>query len=173
LPDANQIKEWLVRAKRGDDEAFGLLLKALYKRTFTTIFEVVPCYEDVEEILQDSFYRFYRSLKKLREGEDPFYFLRRIAIRRAYTHLKRSRRILSLDEIPEDLPQLTIAGIEMPVKSAYERAQKLPPKQRMVFLLREVLGISDGQIAEAMEITEITVRRHASLAREALLRGES
>lgn len=173
MPEADQVEEWLARAKKGDDEAFELLLKALYKRTFKTIFEIVPCYQDVEEILQDSFYRFYRSLRKLREGEDPYYFLRRIAIRRAYTHLKRSRRAITFEEIPEDLPQLTISGRELPVRSVYELAWKLPPKQRMVFLLRDILGISDKKIAEAMGITETTVRRHASLARKALTGGES
>jgi len=170
LTDKGRTAEWLKKAKNGDDDAFGQLLKSLYRRAFITVFEIVPSYQDTEEILQDSFYRFYRSLKKLREDEDPFYFLRRIAIRRAYTHLKKRRDQISLEDIPEDTPQLTVADRELSPKDAYRWARELAPKQRMVFILREIMGLQDSEIAAALGISETTVRRHASLAKEAVLK---
>ena len=130
---------------------------------------MVPCAQDVEEILQDAFFRFYKALKRLRPGEDPFPFLRTVAVRRTYSFLNRHRaETAALQDLPEDLPQLAVEGHSIDLRELYRWAAGLPPQQRLVFLLREVLGIEDPEIARLLDIREVTVRRHASLAREAL-----
>ena len=171
LRDADQLARWVSMAKDGDEEAYDQLLKACYPGLFRTIFEIVPCFQDVEEILQDAFYRLYRSLGALRENEDPYPFLRRIAVRRAYTFLKHNRRrTVSIEDVPVDAPELVVKGRSLPLRSVYGWAAKLSPKRRLVFLLREVLGFSDKEIAGILSISETTVRRHASMAKEQLIK---
>lgn len=163
--DAEEIGTWIVRAREGDEGAFAQLMRAYYAPLFRVVFQMVPCREDVEEILQESFYRFYRSLGRLREGESPFPFLRTIAVRRTYTHLK-ARRVstVSLEDLPESLPELSVVGVALGVADLYRWADSLPPKRRLVFLLREVEGLETAEIAGMMGLREPTVRRHASMA---------
>lgn len=165
--DLEDVARWLALARGGDEGAFAELMRAYYPRLFRVVFEMVPCREDTEEILQESFFRFYKSLGRLRDGENPFPFLRTIAVRRTYTHL-RSRRVftVSLEDLPENLPELAIEGATLGVPELYAWAAGLPPKRRLVFLLREVEGFETAEIASMMGLSEVTVRRHASLAAE-------
>jgi len=157
----------LKEAQKGDEKAFEKLVNACYSSLYRTVFQMVPNRADVEEILQETFYRFYLSLKKARET-DPLPYLRQIAIRRTYTFLGKRKAEVSLDEIPENLPELVIEGKELGLKNIYEFASGLPPKRRIIFILREVLGYADDEISREMGISEVTVRRHAQLAKEEL-----
>jgi len=169
--DTGKVHAWLAAAKAGDEEAFRSLLTLYYPALFRLVFQMVPRAEDAEEILQDTFYRFYRALARLRADEDPFPFLRTIAVRTTYSFLKHHRRRhLSLEELPEELAHLPVQELHVEVATLYRWAARLPPQQRMVFLLREVLGVEDAAIADMLGIREPTVRRHASLAREAFKR---
>lgn len=166
-----QVRRWIEEARGGDSAAFEALVHMYHRPLFRLVFQMVPCREDVEDILQETFYRFYLSLKRFRTGEDPLPFLRTVAVRRTYTHLTRHRRKLeSLDDLPADLPELAIEGHHMGVRHLYEWAAKLPEARRVVFLLREVQGIPDAEIASLLGIKEPTVRRHAQLALQDLKR---
>jgi RNA polymerase sigma-70 factor, ECF subfamily len=147
---------------------------AYFGPLFRLVFQMVPHHQDAEDILQETFFRFYQALKRVDEGQDPFPFLRTIAVRRTYTFLKRDRRTeLPLDELPEGLPQLSVQGHQYEIRTLYRWAQGLPPNQRLVFLMREILGLEDSEIARLADIREVTVRRHASLARQSLERKHS
>jgi len=140
-------------------------MKRLYAPLYRVVFQMVPCREDTEEILQETFFRFYKALKRVHEGEDPFPFLRTVATRCTYTHLKRRREPhLSLDDLPEELPSLDVAGRELGVADLYLWAETLPPKRRLVFLLREVEGRTTAEVGGLLKMREATVRRHASMA---------
>jgi RNA polymerase sigma-70 factor (ECF subfamily) len=152
-------------ARAGDEPAFGELVRAYSPILFRLVFQMVPSREDAEDILQDTFYRFFRALPRLRPNEDPLPFLRTIAVRRTYSHLASHRRSHeSLEELPDNLPALAVEGIQVQVRDLYLWAERLPRARRLVFLLREVLGIEDAELARLMGISQVTVRRHAQLA---------
>jgi RNA polymerase sigma-70 factor, ECF subfamily len=164
-----EVQAWLSAARKGDEEAFACVVKFYYASLFRLVFQMVPCAQDVEDILQDSFFRFYKALGRLKPDEDPFPFLRTVSVRRTYSFLKhRKAENLALEDLPENLPELSVYGRATEVQELYRWAGKLPAQQRLVFLMREVLGIGDAEIARLLDIREATVRRHASLAREAL-----
>ncbi len=163
------VNRWLSEARRGDAEAFSRLLTAFYPALFRMVFQIVPNFEDTEDVLQDTFFRFHRALHRVRQDSDPMPFLRTIAVRRAYSLLRRRRHDqLSLEDLPEDPADVTLSGVPVDVGKLYGWARTLPPRRRVVFILREVLGWEDAEIARMLGISETTVRRHASLAREAL-----
>ncbi len=167
--DADQIRLWLEAAQRGDESAFAALVGEFHRPLFRLVFQMVPSREDAEDILQESFYRFYLALPRLRSGEDPLPFLRTIAVRRTYSHMARNRRRpLALADVPEDLPELAVEGLHVGVRDLYAWAARLPRARRLVFLLREVQGVPDAEVARLMGIREPTVRRHAQMALAAL-----
>lgn len=165
------VSKWILEARGGSQEAFSLLVEAYYRPLFRLVFQMVPNRQDAEDILQDTFFRFYKALRRADPDKDPFPFLRTIAVRRTYSFLDSDRgHAIPLEELPEDLPELAVLGHTLDVRSIYLWAQALPPAQRLVFLLREVLGVEDAEISRLMGIREVTVRRHASMARQAMER---
>lgn len=155
----------LREAQKGDEKAFEQLVNTCYSSLYRTVFQMVPNNADVEEILQETFYRFFLSLKKVRET-DPTPYLRQIAIRRTYTFLGKRRTEISFDDLPENIPELVIEGRGFDLRDLYGFSSKLPPKRRIIFLLREVLGFDDTEISRELGISEVTVRRHAQMAKE-------
>ncbi len=171
MQDLVAVEQWLREARDGDEEAFACLVKAYYGPLFRLVYQMVPHAHDAEDILQETFFRFFQALRRLIPGQDPFPFLKTIAVRRTYSFLKRNDRIhVSLDHLPEGTPQLSVQGHPYEIRTLYLWAAKLPPAQRLVFLLRDVLGVEDGEIARLTGLREVTVRRHASLARQTLER---
>ena len=165
MDGAGEIQGWIEAARRGDPSAFESLVRTYQRPLFRLVFQMVPSREDAEDILQETFYRFYLALGRLRVGEDPLPFLRTVAVRRTYTFLRRNRhRHESLEDLPENLPQLAIEGFQLGVRDVYLWAEGLPEARRLVFLLREVLGVEDAEVARLMGIRQPTVRRHAQLA---------
>lgn len=151
--------------------AFASLVGHYYAPLYRLVFQMLPCAQDVEEILQDTYFRFYKALGRIREGEDPFPYLRTVAVRRTYTFLSRHRAEAAvLQDLPEEVPELSVQGHIVGVETLYRWAAGLPAQRRLVFLLREVLGVEDAEIAHLLDVREVTVRRHASLAREQLER---
>lgn len=169
MRDHTLAVQWVREAKAGKEEAFEHLVKAYYAPLFRLVFQMVPSAQDAEDILQETLYRFYRSLGHLREGEDPFPFLRTIAVRRTYTFLKRrGPESLSLEELPDDMPALSVQGHPLDLRTIYRWADTLSAQRRLVFLMRDVLGMGDPEIARLLSVSEVTVRRHGAMARQAL-----
>lgn len=168
MDGAGTDKTALLReAQKGDEKAFEQLVNICYNSLYRTVFQMVPNRADVEEILQETFYRFYLSLKRVRET-DPTPYLRQIAVRRTYTFLGKKRTEVSFDDIPENVPELVIEGRPFELRDLYEFASGLAPKRRMIFMLREILGYEDAEISRELGISEVTVRRHAQLAKDEL-----
>lgn len=79
-----EIDEALRRARDGDPDAYGLVVKATQARLRAFIAGYVPRAEWVDEIAQQAFVSAYRSLADFTPGTDFPAWLRRIA----YNHLR-------------------------------------------------------------------------------------
>ncbi|MEJ2368394.1 MAG: sigma-70 family RNA polymerase sigma factor [Acidobacteriota bacterium] len=172
LESPQKTASWIRDARAGDEAAFESLVKVYYGPLFHVLRPVLPTQEDVEEVLQDAFYRFYLALPRFREDADPFPFLRTTALRRAYTHLKKHRiRLESLEHLSEGGVEIP-SGTPSPDPAVLQRwASRLSPRRRMVFLLRELGGMADEAIAKELGIRCSTVRRHAQMALAELRRS--
>lgn len=164
--ELNKI-EVLKKAQEGDEKAFEELVNLHYNPLYRVVYQMAPNSADVEEILQETFYRFYLSLKRLKQ-QDPFPFLRQIAIRRTYTFLAGKKKEMAFEEIPETSKELLVEGAGIDLREIYAFAGGLPAKRRMVFILREILGFEDKEISAELGVSEVTVRRHAQMAKEEL-----
>jgi len=119
-----------------------------------------------EDVVQDAFVSFQRSLDRLRSPEAALAYLRvcvanaaRAAIRRrqvARRHLHRSTVVT--DEPPADT-ELMLAAEHQEVLRALRR---LPDRQREVLILRYWSDLSEAQIAETLGISTGTVKSTAS-----------
>lgn len=177
------------RTLAGDQRAFELLVIKYQRRVERLIGRMVRDVDLVPDIAQETFIRAYRALGQFR-GEAQFYtWLYRIAVNTAKKQLLQLKRdpVISMttlqahqdDETSSAEYEPTLAGSdpETPeaVLASKEIAQAvnaaleaLPKELRQAITLREIDGLSYGEIAEALDCPIGTVRSRIFRAREAI-----
>lgn len=173
------------RAVAGDHKAFEMLVIKYQKRIQRLIGRMVRDVDLVEDIAQETFIRAYRALGQFR-GEAQFYtWLYRIAVnsaKKALMDLKRnptvSENFFKSDDEDETSPienELTSSETPDAVLASKEIAEiintaleALPPELRQAVTLREIEGLSYGEISDVMNCPIGTVRSRIFRAREAI-----
>ncbi len=171
----------IAKARRGDVEAYNLLVSRWEKRVFNYLLRLVSNREDALDLSQEVFLKAYRNLPKL---DDPARFagwLFRIAHNEAFSLLRRKR---PEGELGPELHPAGASGRLLPLELslAVESALKrLNGDQREVVLLKVYQGFKFDEIAEILECPVSTVKSRLYTALDLLkstlapvvLRGES
>jgi RNA polymerase sigma-70 factor (ECF subfamily) len=155
----------LVRsAIAGDEEAFAALVSRYHRRAFWVALHVVGSIEDARDVVQESFVRVHRSLRRFDFGRSFYTWFYRIVMNLAIDALRKRRadRAAGLDDLADRL-----AAPESP-HSAVERSEtralvwsvlgKLDAKFKSVLVLRDLHGMSSREIAPILAVTHATVR---------------
>ncbi|HEV8148253.1 MAG TPA: sigma-70 family RNA polymerase sigma factor [Bryobacteraceae bacterium] len=171
----------IAKAKRGDVEAYNLLVSRWEKRVFNYLLRLVANREDAMDVSQDVFLKAYQNLPKL---EDPARFtgwLFRIAHNEAFSLLRKKRPESEL--VGEPRPVATNAKmlpieLSLTVESALAR---LSDEQREAVLLKVYQGFKFEEMAEVLGCPVSTVKSRLYTALDllkatlapAILRGEA
>lgn len=130
----------------------------------------------VEDLTQEVFLAFVRGAHTVSDGSKLRGFLAGVAARLALMEIRRRRvrRWLTLfptDDLPEQpAPAQDRDGQE--VLAALDRVLSgLSQRRRTAFVLRHVQELEMLEVASALSISESTLRRELSRAREQVLRG--
>ena len=182
LPEETQDDRDLVeRARRGDREAFGALVRRYQDRAFNLAYQMLRNREEALDVAQEAFARAYASLPTFK-GESSFTtWLHRIVVNLGIDSLRRTQRsgTTAYDDTratPEegegDLPAVDdpAAALEMKqVRDLLARGMaRLPAAQRAVLLLREVEGLSYEEISRLVGCNLGTVMSRLFYARRRL-----
>lgn len=168
----------LLRAKRGDRGAFGVLVAAYQRRAYAAAYALVGNREDAVDLAQDAFVRAYRAMGRF-DTNMPFYpWLHRIVRNVCLNHLKRRHRRgeTSLDALVDEGydPTDSADDPERAAEVADERARilaamaTLPGPQQEILRLRHLLELSYAEIAETLGVPIGTVMSRLHGARRAL-----
>lgn len=171
------------RSQEGDTEAFGILVDRYKERVYRTIYQMTSHHEDADDLVQEAFIRAYRSIGKF-QGKSSFYtWIYRIAVNLTLNHLKRSgrRRSFSLDDADSSIQKESAlqdlfhsdtpskgANLLDLRKSIHEALQRLTPNHRAVVTMHDIQGMTHGEIAKILGISEGTVRSRLHYARQQL-----
>ncbi len=118
---------------------------------------------EAEDIGQETFIRFYKSLDKFRGESSIGTYLTRIAINLSLNEIKRRQRRRkhisdNLDEGLDNIPEKSISKHSGETKEIVNFAiQKLEPKFRSVLVLRLILGYSSQETAKLLKLPIGTV----------------
>jgi RNA polymerase sigma-70 factor (TIGR02960 family) len=189
-------EQTLARARDGDEEAFRELTDPYRRELQLHIYRIVGSAQDAEDVLQETLVAAWRGLDRFEERASVRAWLYRIGTNRSLDALRASRRrpedLLRMTEVPEPTrraepiwlqpyPDVLLEGIpdEAPGPEArYETReaialafivglQHLPPRQRAVLVLRDVLGFRAAEVAEMLETSEASVNSLLRRARAA------
>jgi len=148
----------IAKARRGDVEAYNLLVSRWEKRVYNYLLRLVSNREDALDVSQEVFLKAYQSLPKL---DDPARFagwLFRIAHNEAFSLLRRKRPETEL--IGDPRPSATGAGmLPMELSLAIESALgRLSEDQREAVLLKVYQGFKFDEMAEILDCPVSTVK---------------
>jgi RNA polymerase sigma-70 factor (ECF subfamily) len=150
VPPTDQEHELVDRAARGDLDAFAELVRAYERRVAAVLYRLLDDRRDVEEATQDVFVQAWRNLPQYRRQSQLFTWLYRIAVNEALMRKRRKRpEVQELDE--------RVAGMTDPEPGLGDvlvrGLRALPFEQRAAVVLRDVEGLSNEEVAEALGIS--------------------
>ena len=186
----------LSRARAGDEDAFRELTDPYRRELQLHVYRIVGSAQDAEDLLQETLLAAWRGLEQFQGRASVRAWLYRIATNRALDALRASRRrpeeLQQMSEVPEPTrraepiwlqpyPDVQLEAIpdEAPGPEArYETKeaialafiaglQHLPPQQRAVLVLRDVLGFRAWEFAGMLETSEPSVNSLLRRARAA------
>jgi RNA polymerase sigma-70 factor, ECF subfamily len=188
----------LSRARLGDDEAFRALTDPYCRELHLHCYRILGSVQDAEDMVQETLLAAWRGLEGYQERDSLRAWLYRIATNRCLNALRqRRRRPREIPTFPFEVPEPTrrgeplwlepypdallegIAEASPGPEARYETKeavtlafvaglQLLPPMQRAVLVLRDVLGLRVAEVAEMLEGSEAAVNSALQRARAAL-----
>jgi RNA polymerase sigma-70 factor, ECF subfamily len=169
--DAGDAAAVLSRARRGDGEAFRLLVEQHGKGAFGLAFRLTGNAQDAEEVVQESFLKAYRQLERFEARSNFSTWLHRIVVNCSMDVLRvrQSRRarehVSEVDDVAEWLPALEPCPEQLARSAEIERRiessmDELTPQERAAFTLRHREGRSIEEIGRTLGL-QTSAAKHA------------
>jgi RNA polymerase sigma-70 factor (ECF subfamily) len=164
-------------AQMGDERAFGLLVEPYRGALEIHCYRMLGSLHDAEDVAQETMLKAWRSLDRFERRASVRTWLYRIATNACLDELDRRPR--RAEPVVEPYPDARLQDIVSPVADPAARyaqregmelafltsIQRLPGRQRVVLILRDVLGWSGAEIAELLESTVAAVNSALQRAR--------
>lgn len=164
--DDSEERQWVERARHGDDAAYRWLLDRYRERAVRLAAHVLRRPDEAEDVAQEAFIRAFRSLSGFR-GSGRFYtWLYHIVVRVCQDRMRlfRWRAEVALDspEMESGASESDHLDTGVLVAALLDR---LSPPIRAALVLREMEGLEYEEIAAVLRIPVGTVRSRLSTAR--------
>ena len=166
----------VAKASEGDELAFATLVERYSDRIYTLVGGMLRDQTEVEDVVQEVFFKVYRKLESF-QGKSSFYtWLYRVSLNTAADHLKRrrndrSRNVEDFELIDQpqkgDTPGAGMDRRELRRQMA-AAISDLPDKYRDILVLREYQECSYEEIASILQCSKGTVESRLFRARARL-----
>jgi len=181
IAKGNLVDQQLVNlSQSGDLQAFGLLVEKYQNRLYRLILRIIKNQSVVEDLVQESLIKAYRSIANFR-GDSAFYtWLYKIGLNTVRNYLYEKKRGLQIDssievEDAENFSSaLNLYSAETPetelinkqiAQTVNDSISALPADLQTAITLREIEGLSYEQISEIMHCPIGTTRSRIFRAR--------
>jgi RNA polymerase sigma-70 factor (ECF subfamily) len=163
----------IARAREGDEEALRYLYIRYADNVYGYVASIVGDEHEAEDITQHVFAKLMTALRRYEPRTAPFSsWLLRLARNAALDHLRR-RLATPVDDVHGATDRGDDAGAEL-LGTLGQALAALPEDQRTVVVLRHLVGLSPGEIADRLGRSENSVHglhHRGRRAMQAQLRG--
>ncbi|MGR3763230.1 sigma-70 family RNA polymerase sigma factor [Rossellomorea sp. NS-SX7] len=142
------------KAKKGDEDALYQLILSHKEQLYRMAISYLKNEDDAIEAIQETTYRAYKGIKKLRKNEYFTTWLIRILLNYCHDESKKKKRVIYNDQL--------LHSMEAPPKRSSletdEAIQSLNQPYRNVIMLKYLHDLKISEIAEILECPEGTVK---------------
>ncbi len=165
----------LQRWRRGDESAFGDLFREYRQLVYGVLHHLLGSDPELEDVVQNAFLEVFRSLGGFEGRSRLSSWIARVALHTGYHHLRRRKsrptdyEAVVLDrELPDSSaigdPERAAAGNEAAAR-VHSILETIPKRKRTVFVLNDLQGLPQEEIAEIVGANIATVRTRLFYAR--------
>lgn len=165
--------------REGNYDCFERIVDAHERKIYNLALRMMGNPDDAKDILQDTFLKVYDHIDKFRGDSRLSTWIYRIAMNEALMKIRREKgRMVSIDTFKTSDGETRSLDIEdwaqKPLDKLLTRElgdemegaiSRLPEDYRAVFLLRDVEGLSNAEIAKMLKITVPAVKSRLHRAR--------
>jgi len=189
--DALLLEDYL----EGDIAALGTLFEKYKRMVYRVAIKITKNHEDANDIVQETFLKVYKSIKKFKMDSSFETWLYRVVVNLSLNTVKKRkrRRELLFDDVSDieitdkdvasttnelnDFPSSVISKKDEPYEYVKRKelsevvtqaVDSLPSKQKVVVILHEFEGLTHPEIASILECSVGTVRSRLHYARKKL-----
>lgn len=165
-----QEKEVLTRTAQGDERAFTLLYHHYHTKVYHTALKMLRSPELAEGTVQEVFLKIWQGRGKLAEVREFQDYLFIITRNHVFSRFKKLALEAKVKEGFISNRERSVSNTDEPVIDKeyqallQEALACLPPQQKKVYHLSREEGKSHLEIAEQMNISKLTVKKHMSIA---------
>ncbi|HMF14055.1 MAG TPA: sigma-70 family RNA polymerase sigma factor [Gemmataceae bacterium] len=177
FPDRNgqlpaEEHAWVSASQRGERQAFARLVERYWDSLYRWLYHLTRDRHTAEDLVQETFLKAFRGLKRFEAGSNFKAWLFRIAHNSFANHRRanaRARQALPADAVERgDGPAEQVVSREA-LQLLARAVAKLPDDFRAAFLLRAEEDLSFREIAGVLGLTEETARWRVYKARQKLV----
>jgi len=175
--------ELLAKFKKGDQQAFELLVRKYKTTVFNTIYSIMGNAQEADDIAQEVFLKVYTKADSFKGKSSFATWLYRITVNRCVDELRRRKnKIISYETEFNQEEKLKLKDVlasrgnditeKLRQKELQDIIQKavnsLPEKYRIILTLKEIEGLSYKEISQIMKISLAKVKIWLFRARQKL-----
>ncbi len=173
-------RELIRKSRAGDLRAFEILVLERRAQVFRIARQILGDDEEAKDVAQLVFIRLWQSLARYREEGSFGSYLHRITVNLALDAARRRGMRERAGESDRPDRERTVAagggsGVETEpgeIQRIFQvLSRRLSPRQKAAFVLREIEGMSTGEVSEILGMRASTVRSHVQAARKTLQEG--
>ena len=166
--------ELIQEAVRGSQPAFRAIVEANQGFVYAVAFRFVNDSQEAEDITQEVFVRLWKNLKSYRHEVKLSTWLYKIVTNRCLDFLKsrhgrqRKNKVdISTTHFVQDssTPEKEFQQQEL-TRIIHAAADELTPKQKAVFILRDLEGLTSEEVSEALSMSAGNVKSNLFYARK-------
>ena len=158
------------RARQGDEEAFGALVRLVGDRCIFIAHRILRDSGLAEDAVQATLVQVWRELPGLRDPDRFEAWVHRILVNACYAEARRNRRFAANVVLLEtDEPVAADAYLDVHHRDQLDRGfRRLPPEQRAILVFRHALGLTMPEVADHLGIPLGTAKSRLSYATAAI-----
>lgn len=170
------------RVRAGETALYEILMRRHNQRVYRAARSVVHDESEAEDVMQEAYVRAFRNLGQFQGRARFSTWLTRIAVHEALARKRRNARFVSMDSDSPEMPAMIPNAVDRDSPDVYTERRELgallaravdglPENLRLVYVMRDVEGLSTGEAAAVLDLSEANVKVRLHRARRSLRRA--